>query len=63
MSDDLITGGEAAHILDVSHTYINVLAKKGKLIPVTSIRKGRWMVRIYRRSDVERLADERLAST
>jgi len=53
--DDLMTGIDAARILDLSVDMVRLLARDGRLPSLRTIRG----VRLYRRGDVERVAEER----
>ncbi len=55
--DDLLTTGDTARILDLTPRYVQDLECKGKL---PAMRTARGM-RLFKRSDVERLAAERAA--
>ena len=58
MNLDLITTKEAAVILNVSWQRVQQLAAEGKLGAIAAEDAGRTRI-LYRRSDVERLCDER----
>lgn len=53
--DDLMTTGEAARLLGLSPDMVRVLERENRL-PAQRTTNG---VRLFRRRDVERLADER----
>jgi excisionase family DNA binding protein len=54
--EELLTPSEAAHILSLSSDTVRLLSDKGAL-PTLRTMSGR---RLFRRVDVERLAEERL---
>lgn len=56
--DDLMTAVDAGRILGVSVDMVRLLARDGRL-PFLSTVRG---VRLFRRADVERLAQERASS-
>ena len=53
--EDLLTPSEAAHILNLSSDTVRLLSDKG-VLPTLRTASGR---RLFRRCDVERLAEER----
>lgn len=55
--DDLLTVGDASRMLDLTSRYVQDLADQGHL-PVMRTARG---LRLFKRSDVERLAAERTA--
>jgi excisionase family DNA binding protein len=54
--EELLTPSEAAHILSLSSDTVRLLSDKG-ILPTLRTMSGR---RLFRRVDVERLAEERL---
>jgi len=62
MSTDLLSAGEAARLLGLSHTYLTTLEAQGKLLPAARIDTGHKQARVYRRLEVEQLAAERQQS-
>jgi excisionase family DNA binding protein len=53
--EELLTPSEAAHVLNLSSDTVRLLSDKG-LLPTLRTMSGR---RLFRRNDVERLAEER----
>ena len=54
--DDLMTAGDAARILGLSPDMVRVLARNGRLVPAVQSVSG---VRMFRRADIEKLAEVR----
>ena len=54
--DDLMTAADAARILGLSADMVRLLARKGRLIPAVQSVRG---LRMFRRADIEALAEER----
>ena len=59
LADEFLTSGDIAKILDVSNQHVYWLVKQGRL-PVASRTAGG--IRLFRRSEIERIAIERKKS-
>jgi DNA-binding transcriptional MerR regulator len=57
--DDLMTSVDAGRILDVTPDMVRLLAREGRLTAAIQTIRG---VRLFRRADVEKLADARAAT-
>ena len=57
--EEFLTSGNVAKRLGISNQYVHTLAKAGRLPVATLTENG---LRLYRRADIERIAEERRKS-
>jgi hypothetical protein len=57
--DDLMTSGDVARRLGISNQHVHTLATTGRLPVATQTPNG---MRLFRRADIDRVADERQKS-